>query len=108
MSFSQAELTFKESSYKFPNIVEGEIVTHDFKFTNTGKEPLIISSFKVQCTCTKVELPSKPINPGESGKIKVTFNSDGKTYYQDRIIDLYTNTKKKTEKLRFKVFVEPK
>lgn len=103
-----AEFSIKESLYKFPKSNEGVVLEHTYTFTNTGKSPLIIYDYKVQCTCTKAILPKDPIAPGETGTIKITFDTTGKSYYQDRDIILQTNTKKKTEKLRFKVFVEPK
>jgi hypothetical protein len=74
--------------------------------TNTGDAPLIISEYKVSCPCTKVTLPD-PIPPGKSAVLHVTFETKGKYYEQDRAIILSTNTKKGTEKVRFKVFVIP-
>jgi hypothetical protein len=53
-------------------------------------------------------VPKEPIAPGKSGVIKITFDTNGRTFYQDRVIILNTNTKKKEEKVRFKVYVEPK
>lgn len=109
LGFGQAaEFFVKQPSHKFPKTAEGKVLEHTFTVTNTGKAPLIISDYKVECTCTKVVLPKEPILPGKTGSIKVTFDSEGKAFYQDRIILLTTNTKKKTEKLRFKVYVEPK
>lgn len=93
--------------YKFPDTREGELLSHIFIITNAGDAPLIISEYKVACPCTKVELPTKPIMPGQSYKMKVTFDTKGKTYLQDRAVLLQTNTKKKEEKVRFKVFVIP-
>jgi len=104
----EAEFFVKKPVHKFPKTAEGVLLEHSFTVVNTGKAPLIISDYKVECACTKVFLPKEPISPGKSAVIKVTFDSEGKAYYQDRIIFLQTNTKKKTEKLRFKVFVEPK
>lgn len=107
--FCQEAVFFvKQATHKFPKAKEGVLLEHSFTVTNTGKKPLIISDYKVECTCTKVYFPSTPILPGKSAVIRVTFDTTGKSYYQDRLIYLTTNTKKKTEKLRFKVFVEPK
>jgi hypothetical protein len=53
-------------------------------------------------------MPEQAIAPGESAEIKVTFDTDGKAYFQDRTVLLTTNTKRKTEKLRFKVNIIPK
>jgi hypothetical protein len=103
-----AEFSIKSPTIKLPKAKEGDQVEHIYEFTNTGKAPLIISSYKVDCPCTKLELPKEPILPGQKGKIILSFDTKGKSFYQDRIIYLEMNTKKKTEKLRFKIYVEPK
>jgi hypothetical protein len=103
-----AEFSIKEAVHKFPKSNEGAVLEHEFIFTNTGKSPLIISGYTVACSCTKVILPKDPIAPGQKGTIKLTFDTEGRSFYQDRTILLQTNTKKKSEKLRFKVYVEPK
>lgn len=73
-----AILTFAESTFQFGTIKKGEVVTHNFKFTNTGREPLIIKDAIATCGCTVPEIPKEPIKPGESSEIKVVFNSAGK------------------------------
>jgi hypothetical protein len=93
---------------KFPKVKEGKIVNYVYEFTNTGDAPLEFYSFEVECTCTKVELPTEHTQPGQKGRINVSFDTNGKYYYQDRIIFLQTNTERKKEKLRLKVYVEPK
>jgi hypothetical protein len=42
-------MTFKENIHNFGNLVDGEVVTYKFKFTNTGKSDLIISSASASC-----------------------------------------------------------
>lgn len=109
LGFGQvAEFSLKQSVQKFPSTNEGKVLEHEFVFTNTGTIPLIFDGYSVACTCTKLILPETPIQPGKQGVIKLTFDTEGKSFYQDRIIYLKTNTKKKTEKLRIKVYVEPK
>jgi hypothetical protein len=104
----EAEFSLTESLFKFPKTKEGVVLEHTFVFTNTGSVPLIITDYSVECKCTKVILPKEPISPGKKGEIKISFDTEGKFYQQDRIILLSTNTKKKVHKLRFKVFVIPK
>ena len=58
--------------------MDGDKVTHVFKFKNTGNEPLIISNAKGSCGCTVPEWPKDAIAPGKSGEIKVVFDSKGK------------------------------
>ena len=102
-----AEFFLKKSVHKFPKTMEGVVLKHNFLIENTGDAPLIISDYKVACTCTKVILPTDPILPGESYQLQLTFNTKGKYYFQDRIVYLKTNTKKGTHKLRMKVNVIP-
>lgn len=108
LGFGQvAEFEFKKDTHKFPDTKEGIVLEHEFLLTNTGSVPLLISDYKVACPCTKVILPKKPITPGETYLLKVTFDTKGKYYYQDRSIYLTTNTKKGTERIRIKVNVIP-
>src|SRR6202007_2464419 len=47
----------------------------EFKFTNTGKEPLILGNCQGSCGCTVPNCPKEPILPGKSGVIKVHYNT---------------------------------
>ncbi len=44
-----------------------------FKFTNTGKSPVVIVDVKTSCGCTVATKPTKPILPGESSEISVKY-----------------------------------
>lgn len=71
-------LEFAEEVFDYGEIMEGEKVTHIYKFTNTGDEPLVISNAKGSCGCTVPDWPKAPIAAGEEGEIKVVFDSKGK------------------------------
>lgn len=71
-------MEFNEVVFDFGEVMEGEKVVHSYTFKNTGKEPLIISNAKGSCGCTVPSWPREPIPPGESGEIKVQFDSKGK------------------------------
>ena len=47
----------------------------EFRFTNTGNEPLIIQKPKSSCGCTVPSWPKEPILPGESEVINVTYRT---------------------------------
>lgn len=104
----EARLYVQEEEHQFSDTHEGEILKHTYFITNKGDAPLIIHEYKVACPCTKLMLPKKPILPGDTFKLILSFETKGKYYLQDRVITLKTNAKKKTHKLRFKVFVIPK
>ena len=65
-----------DTIYNFGKIKEGEIVEYNYRFKNTGNKPLIIEEAQASCGCTIPEKPDHPIKPGETGFIKVKFNSD--------------------------------
>ncbi|MEO6327375.1 MAG: DUF1573 domain-containing protein [Ginsengibacter sp.] len=67
-----------DSLYNFGKVTDGEKVEYNFKFKNTGKKPLIISSATASCGCTVPEKPEAPIAPGEIGFLKVVFDSKGR------------------------------
>jgi predicted small secreted protein len=83
---------FEKESHDFGKITEGDKVSYDFKFTNTGKSPLIITNARATCGCTTPVWPKAPVKPGESGVIAVTFNSAGKSGLQDKQITITANT----------------
>lgn len=71
-------IKFEQDTYDWGKVMDGDKVTHVFKFKNTGNEPLIISNAKGSCGCTVPEYPKEAIAPGKSGEIKVVFDSKGK------------------------------
>ncbi|MEO8109459.1 MAG: DUF1573 domain-containing protein [Ginsengibacter sp.] len=67
-----------DSVYNFGKVTDGEKVEYSYRFKNTGKHPLIVSSAVASCGCTVPEKPEEPIKPGETGFLKVVFNSTGR------------------------------
>lgn len=106
---TDAVLTFEETKHNFGMIRQGEVVSHDFKFTNTGDAPLIISDAVVTCTCTKVDFPKQPLAKGESGIVKVTFESKSAIDRQERTVVIKSNAIKPETTLTIKcVVLKPK
>jgi len=85
-------MTFDETEFKFGTVDEGEVVSHTFKFTNTGSNPLIISNAKGSCGCTVPQWPREPIPAGEAGSITVEFNSKGKKGPRNQKVTITANT----------------
>ena len=69
------EIVFEKELHDFGQIDQGGNGTYEFKFKNTGKEPLIISDAKGSCGCTVPSWPKEPIKPGSSSTIKVTYDT---------------------------------
>ena len=73
-----------------------------FKFTNTGKAPLVISNAKGSCGCTVPSYPKEPIMPGESNYIKVKYDTK-RTGAFTKYVTLTTNATDNTT-TRLKIF----
>lgn len=70
-------LRFNESVHNFGDIrEENGKVSHTFRFTNTGKKPVVILYARSGCNCVRTEIPKKPVAPGKSATITVTYNPD--------------------------------
>jgi hypothetical protein len=87
-----AKLTFQAPRYDFGTVAEGTVVEHRFRFTNTGKVPLLISNARSTCGCTVPDWPREPIAPGQSGEIPVRFDTKNKTAGQRKPIMITANT----------------
>ena len=61
--------------HDFGKIPQGTPVTHEFKFTNSGKTPLVITHVQASCGCTTPAWSKDPIPPGGEGFVKATFNA---------------------------------
>ncbi|WP_295770221.1 DUF1573 domain-containing protein [uncultured Mucilaginibacter sp.] len=85
-------MKFETEAHDFGKIKQGDKVTYEFKYTNTGKSPLIIKDAYATCGCTVPEFDKTPIAPGASSVIKVTFDSAGKIGMQEKIITVVANT----------------
>ena len=72
---SGAEITFEKDVHDFGNMKQGGDASYEFKFKNTGTEPLVISNARGSCGCTVPQWPQEPIKPGASSTIKVTYDS---------------------------------
>lgn len=81
-----------DSAFDFGTLTQGETVEYNYRFKNTGTNPLIIFKAEATCGCTIPEKPEKPLMPGETGVIKVVFNSAGKKDHQSKDITVTANT----------------
>ena len=86
------EVQLIDSVFNFGSINEGVKVERSFKFKNTGKKAWVISNATASCGCTVPEKPEQPIKPGETGIIRVVFNSQGKEGHQEKTITVTANT----------------
>ena len=100
-----AALTFDSVKHNFGMIHQGDFVSHEYTFTNSGDEPLIISDAEVTCECTTVDFPKQPIAKGQKGIVKVTFDSKSAIDRQERTVIVKSNATNSPVTLTFKAIV---
>ncbi len=70
-----AVITFEEETHNFGELQQHGDASHEFKFTNTGTADLRITAAKGSCGCTVPHFSKDPVKPGESGTIRVVYDS---------------------------------
>lgn len=68
-------IQFDKETHDYGTIKNGADGTCEFKFTNTGKEPLLITNARGSCGCTVPDWPKEAIEPGKSSSIKVSYDT---------------------------------
>lgn len=99
---SNAEIVFEEETFDFGELPEGPKVETEFVFTNTGTEPLIITNAKGSCGCTVPSWPKTPIEPGETGVIKVVYNTAKRPGNFTKTVTLTSNAATPTKVIKIR------
>ena len=102
----KTDIQIIDTLYDFGTIKEGEKVTHDFRFKNTGSSPLLIIKAVPSCGCTVPSIPKKPIPPGGEGVITVEFDSNNRKGHNHKNVLVYSNTNLESNSLSFEVEVK--
>jgi hypothetical protein len=71
---AQGVLTFEHTDHDFGKVPEGTLASYEFKFKNTGNQPIVIASAQASCGCTTPDWTKTPVLPG----IKAVYNSAGR------------------------------
>jgi|WetSurMetagenome_2_1015567.scaffolds.fasta_scaffold00779_5 hypothetical protein len=75
-ALAQPVIKFSEDIYNFGVVNGKSALEHTFEVSNEGTEPLIIKQVSPPCYCTAAIISANVLNPGEKGKIAVTFDPD--------------------------------
>lgn len=84
--FACADIAWEQKSLEFhPSVTDTE-VRGEFRFTNTGAEPVTIASVEPACGCTTAVLEKTIYQAGEKGRITAVFTFGQRTGLQDKPI----------------------
>ncbi len=105
---SRAGLTWEKDSLELTPEAGENVIRTDYAFTNNGTDSVSVVAIKPSCGCVATNLEKFDYAPGESGKIKVTFDAgmDKGEALEDRTIKVVTSDAPESPKvLRLRVHV---
>ncbi len=73
---SGPKIVFESLVHDYGNITKGANGECTFTFKNEGNEPLLLSSVTSSCGCTVPTWTKDPIMPGQTGTIKVRYDTN--------------------------------
>lgn len=88
---AQGVLTFEQEQHDFSSIPEGVMAAHEFRFKNTGNQPIIIADVQASCGCTTPDWTKTPILPGKSGMVKAVYSSAGRPGVFNKTVTVVSN-----------------
>lgn len=101
-------IKFDTTFHDFGTVTEGDKVTFDYHFTNTGTNPLKITKVKPSCGCTSPSHTTEPVPPGGRGHVRLQFDSANKNGETRKSATVIANTDPRDTKLEYKALVNPK
>ncbi len=105
MGLAIGEFKFEKETHDYGTIPQNKPASFDFKFSNSGDAPIIISEVKPSCGCSVAEFTKTPVKPGETGTITVTYNAAAKGPFTKHFT-VKSNTKTPVKTLTVKGIVE--
>jgi hypothetical protein len=95
------KMVFEAETIDYGKIKQGAEPYRTFKFKNVGNAELIITSARGSCGCTVPTYTEKPIGAGESGEIKVRYDTQRVGPFTKNVT-VTTNEKENTHLLTIK------
>ncbi len=98
-------IEFVNELHDFGRIIQGTIVSYSFKFKNSGRSDLLITTVSASCGCTVPKYPKIPLKPGEEGFIVVSFDTKGRKGFQHKKLAVISNTQPNNKIIEIKAMV---
>ncbi|MDO7845902.1 DUF1573 domain-containing protein [Hymenobacter sp. M29] len=88
---AQGVMKFETDNHDFGNVPEGTMATYEFKFKNTGNQPVVIANVQASCGCTTPDWTKTPVLPGKVGIIKAMYSSAGRPGVFNKTVTVTSN-----------------
>jgi len=100
---NSAQLSFDHRKYfldqRKKQYSGSDTIEVEFRFRNTGSNPLLIESVSSSCSCTVPDYTKAPVKSGSTGIIKLTTSYDKLSVIKKVHAVIVANTKEKYYKL---------
>lgn len=106
---AQAQLVFEPAERDFGSIAESDgRVSHTFTGVNRSDRPVVILDVVTSCGCTVPKFSRKPILPGDTTRIVVTFDPVNRPGAFVKTLGVYSSERKKIASLTLSGNVVPR
>ncbi len=99
---AQGVLTFERDQHDFGAVPEGTQAAHEFKFKNTGNQPVVIANVQASCGCTTPDWTKTPVLPGKSGIVRAVYSSAGRPGVFSKTVTVSSNAAESSKVLTIK------
>ncbi|MBH8559772.1 DUF1573 domain-containing protein [Hymenobacter negativus] len=99
---AQGVMQFSTDNHDFGNVPEGTMATYEFKFKNTGNQPVVIANVQASCGCTTPDWTKTPVLPGKMGVIKAMYSSAGRPGVFNKTVTVTSNATEASKVLSIK------
>lgn len=100
-SMTKTTISWDSEKFEFGKIKQGDATKHEFRFKNTGTQPLLLTYVRPSCGCTATNWTKETVAPGGEGVVEITFNSSGKQGQQHKVVTVFANTEPIMQNLQF-------
>lgn len=91
-SFAQAQIVFLDTIYDYGVFYQTTTpMPCRLRFTNTGDSALVITRVQPTCGCTTTDFPTRPIAPGDTASITLTYTPIGRPGPFSKDVFVYSN-----------------
>lgn len=89
-TWAQPRITSNKETHNFGQVEWKIPATVEYSIANSGNKPLVLTNVTASCACAVSSWTKTPIQPGEKGKIKVTFDAKALGRF-NKSIAIYSN-----------------
>lgn len=89
----KARLRLHENTHHFGDVARrGGDLEHEFRFTNEGDAPLVLTRVVTSCSCLKAHFHRRPVAPGDEGSIRIVYEPQkSEPGVFNKVIQIYSN-----------------